>query len=242
MEEPHARQGIPKKCGAGEACRGRGPHEELEALGPLPLREGVGNRARGLFLRRGELAVFHARTRALEGLPLGRGRPPWDHRPGMPPLLRGRALEREGPGPKGAALRPHQHGGEPRGGREGVPLLHGRDADPLLAERPLQVPPCRVPLRAAEGGVGRKDPGRSRVRAVGHGCLRRGKVFRRHCRIREGGHGRPLHPHHGGEPRAREGRAPPTADPLVPKYLVMGAAGTRVAGQSPRWQPSRTRG
>ena len=47
--------------------------------------------------------------------------------------------------------------GQPRRGRQGVPFLHGLDADPLLDERPLQVPAGGVPLREAEGGVPEPD-------------------------------------------------------------------------------------
>ncbi len=167
----------------------------------------MGHGAGGLLVGRGELALLHARARALPGLPLGRGRPPRHHRPRMPPLLRRRALERTRPLPQGAALRPDERRGQPRGGRQGVPFLHGLDADALVAERALQVPAGGLSLRAAQGRGQGPDAGRPGVRALGHGHLRRGAVFRRQGRVRQGGPRRHLHPDHGGQPRARSAAA-----------------------------------
>ena len=62
-------------------------------------------------------------------------------------LFRPGALERQGPDPQGAALRPDQQRGEPRRGRQGVLLLSGLDAHALVHEVPLQVPAGGLPLR-----------------------------------------------------------------------------------------------
>jgi hypothetical protein len=82
-----------------------------------------------------------------------------------------------GPLSQGEALRAHERGGQPRRGRQGMPFLHGLDADALVDERPLQVPPGGLSLRAAQGRGARKNPRRSRVRAHRHRHLREGRYF-----------------------------------------------------------------
>ena len=134
--------------------RGRQAREELEALGALPLRAAVGHGARGLQPGRHGLGLLPARARPLAGLSLGRGRPRRDLRPPPVRLLRDRALEREGPDPEGAPLRPDGPAGQPRRGRQGVLLLPRLDADALLHEGALQVPAARVPVPAAR----RREP------------------------------------------------------------------------------------
>src|SRR5215475_580612 len=69
-------------------------------------------------------------------------------------LLRPRPVERQGPDPEGAALRPHEQQRQPRRGRQGVLLLPRQHADPLVHEVPLQVPTGGVPLRR----LGRDEP------------------------------------------------------------------------------------
>src|SRR5207249_12298640 len=95
------------------------------------------------------LGILSPRPGAQPRVPLGRGRAPRPHGPRVPPLLRGRALERSRPDPEGAALRPHRPRGQPRRGREGVLLLPRRDAHLLVSEGPLQVPAARLSLRLA---------------------------------------------------------------------------------------------
>ena len=75
-------------------------------------------------------------------------------------VLRARALERQGPHPQGAALRPHQQRGQPRRGREGVLLLPRQHADPLVHEVPVQVPAGRLPLRRPRRRRTAAGPGR----------------------------------------------------------------------------------
>ena len=127
----------------------------------------------------------HARSRAYrwneDGL-AGISRPP------PAALLRARALERQGPDPQGAALRPDRTRGQPRRGRQGVLLLPRRDADALVHEVPLQVPAGGVPVRGSllEENRRRGDRG-ARVRAARHRHLRRRPLLRRLRRVRQGG-------------------------------------------------------
>ena len=146
---------------------------------------------------------FTARPVPLAGLPVGRGRPRRDLRRQAAPLLRPRPLERAGPHPQGARVRPHQQRGEPRRGREGVLLLPRLDADPLVHEVPLQVPAARVPLPRPRRDEPAADAGGARVRARGHRDLRRRPVLRRLPRVRKGGPGGHPDPRVGPQPRAR---------------------------------------
>ena len=121
------------------------------------------------------------------------------------PLLRARALEREGPDPQGAALRPDQQRGEPRRGRQGVLLLPRLDADALVHEVPVQVPAGRVPVPRPGGDEPRAGPRGARVRAARHGRLRRRPLLRRVRRVRQGGprgHPRPRSPSTTAGPEA----------------------------------------
>ena len=122
------------------------------------------------------------------------------------PLLRARALEREGPDPQGAALRPHEQRGEPRRGRQGVLLLRRLDADALVHEVPLQVPAGGVPVprppRDEPPAVARGDG----VRAARHRRVPRGPVLRRLPRGRQGRPGGPPDPRLRPQPRARSRR------------------------------------
>ena len=62
-------------------------------------------------------------------------------------LLRPGPVERQGPDPQGAPLRPDQQRGQPRRGRQGILLLPRQHADPLVHEVSVQVPPGGLPLR-----------------------------------------------------------------------------------------------
>ncbi len=94
----------------------------------------------------------HARSRAY---PLGRGRPRGLFRSEAATVLRARALEREGPDPEGAAVRPEQRRGQPRRGREGVLLLPRFHADPLVHEVAVQVSAARLPVRRSRSDATR---------------------------------------------------------------------------------------
>ena len=178
---------------------------------------------------RQRLGLLHARPVPLAGLPVGRGRPRRVLRRQAAPVLRPRPLERAGPDPQGARVRPHQQRGEPRRGRQGVLLLRRLDADPLVHEVPLQVPAARVPLP----GPRRDEPGAleagARVRAPRHGGLRRRPVLRRLPRVRQGRTGG--HPDQGVGPQPGQGGGPAAAAPdaVVPEHLVVGRRG-RQAG------------
>ena len=93
------------------------------------------------------MAVLPPRPRAIARVPLGRGRARRLLRPQAATVFRAGALEREGPDPEGAAVRPEQRRGQPRRGRQGVLLLSRFDADPLVHEVALQVPAGGVSLR-----------------------------------------------------------------------------------------------
>ena len=88
-----------------------------------------------------------ARTGPQPRLSLGRRRAAGHHRPRMPPLLCRGPMERAGPRPQRTPVRPGQHRGEPRRGREGVLFLSRRHAHRLVSEGPLQIPAGRVSLR-----------------------------------------------------------------------------------------------
>ena len=104
------------------------------------------------------LELLHPRPGALARLSLGRRRP--GRHLGRPAaaLLRAGAVERPGPDPQGAAVRPDQQRGQPRRGREGVLLLPRLDADALVHEVPLQV---------SAGGVSLRRPRRDQPASAG---------------------------------------------------------------------------
>ena len=68
---------------------------------------------------------------------------------------------------KERAVRAHQQRGEPRGGREGVLLLHRQHSDALLHEVSVQVPAAGVSLP----GPDRDKPGDGRARSSSTNCL-----------------------------------------------------------------------
>ncbi len=208
--------------GTEEAQRGPRGGRPVEEVGAVPERAAVGHRPRGLQPRRERVGLLLARPVPLEGLPLGRGRPRRDQRRQAAALLRARPLEREGPDPEGADVRPDEQRGEPRRGREGVLLLRRLHADALVHEVPLQVPAGRVPVP----GPHRDEPGPVaegvRVRAPRHGRLRGRPVLGRLRRVRQGRpRGRPR-PGDGPQPGARGGADPPPPDALVPEHLDLG--------------------
>ena len=121
------------------ACRGRERRCALEALGAVPRASAMGHRARGLQRRRRRLGLLPARPRPQPGLSLGRGRHRRHQRRPAAALPGAGPVERHGPDPQGAPLRPDQQRGQPRRGRQGAVLLPRRHADALLPEDALQV-------------------------------------------------------------------------------------------------------
>ena len=204
---------------------GAGAGRALAEVGAVSLRAPVGDGPRGLQRQRRRLGLLQPRPGALARLPLGRGRAGRHLRRPAAALLRAGALEREGPDPQGAAVRADQQRGESRRGRQGVLLLPRLDADPLVHEVPLQVPAGGVSLRRAHRAEPPPGPPRLRVRAAGHGRVRRGSLLRRVRRVREGVAGGPPRPDHRREPRSGGGDAARAADPLVPQHLVVGRRG-----------------
>ena len=190
-------------------------------MGPLPERAAVGNRPGGLQRGRRRLELLHARSGPLPRLPLGRGRPGGDLRRQAAALLRARAVEREGPHPEGAGLRPVEQRGEPRRGREGLLLLPRQHPDPFVHEVPLQVPAGRLPLRRPGPDEREADAGGDGVRAPRHRRLRGRPLLRRLRGVRQGRHRRHPREDHGGEPGPGGGRAASPPDAVVPQRLVV---------------------
>ena len=210
----------------------------VEEVGSVPQRAAVGDGPRGLQSGRQRLGLLHARPVALAGVPVGRGRPRRDLRRPAAPVLRPRAVERAGPDPQGARLRPHQQRGQPRRGRQGLLLLPRLDADPLVHEVPLQVPAARVSLPGPGRDQPEADEGGARVRAPRHRGLRRRPVLRRLRRVRQGRPGGHPDPHLGPQPRPGGGPGSPPADAVVPEHLVVGRRG-RQAGPARGWRGDR---
>ncbi len=133
----------------------------------------MGHRPGGLQRRRRCLGLVLARRRALQGLPLERGRDgrAVGHR--ARPLPGARAVERARPDPQGADVRPDRTAGQPRRGREGVLVVPGRGAQPCLAALALPLPAGRVPLRGPRRREWSPRLPRPRVRAARHRRVRR---------------------------------------------------------------------
>ena len=112
-------------------------------------------------------------------------------------LLRARAVERAGPDPQGAAVRPDQRRGQPRRGRQGVLLLPRRHADALVHEV-CSTSTRRRRSRTTTWSQTNRARGRQRagVRAARHRRLRRGPLLRRRRRVRQGGAGGHPDPDH----------------------------------------------
>ena len=206
----------------------------MARLGTVSERAPVGDGPRGLQRRRGRLVLLHPRAGALAGLPVGRGRPGRDQRRQAAAVPGAGAVERAGPDPQGAAVRPDQRRGQPRRGRQGVLLLRRQRPDPQLPALPVQVPAGRVSLqRPGRGQPGTVAPG-VRVRADRHRHLRRRELLRRRGGAREGvprGH---LLPRHRAQPLGRGGRAAGAADAVVPQHLVLGRRGAEAADRPGR--------
>ena len=200
----------------------RGPRAErpLEEVGAVPQRAAVGNRARGLQRGRRRLELLHPRPGPLARLSLGRGRPGRHLRRPAAALLRAGPVERQGPDPQGAPLRPDQQREQSRRGRQGVLLLPRQHADPLVHEVPLQVPAGGLPLRRPRRDQPAPEPERVRVRAARHRRLRRGSLLRRVRRVRQ-----------GHRPRTSSSRsASTTAAPRRPSCTSCRRSGSATSG------------
>ena len=220
--------------------RGSEAIRTLESVGALPQRTPVGHGARGLQRGGGLLELLHPRPGPLARLPLGGGRPGRHLRRSAAALLRPGPLEREGPHPQGAPLRPDQQREQPRGGRQGVLLLPRQHPDPLVHEVPVQVPAGGVPLWRPGRDQPTPGAGRARVRAARHGGLRSGPLLGRVRRVRQGhARGHP-DPDQRAQPGPRGGRASRPAHALVPQPVVL-ARRRRPAGPPGGPRPRRPR-
>ena len=186
----------------------RGPRGPVAVapLGPVRLRAGLGNGARGLQRRRQRLGLLPPRPCSLARLPLERGRAGRDLRRASTAVLRAGLLERPRRHPQGAGVRAVGPAGQPRGGRQGVLVVSGQHAHALLDALALHVPAGGVPLRTPPGGEPAPRQGRTRVRTARHGHLRRRTLLGDHRRVRQGAPGGHPDPRHG-----RAMRAPTTA-------------------------------
>src|SRR5579885_1181864 len=202
----------------------RKPHKEeiLEALGTVSFRTAMGNGAGGLQPWRNGVGVSSARSCEVARVPLGRGWDRGNQRPAPIYLLCAGVVEWAGPNFEGTVVWADGERGEPRGGRQGVLLLPGFDADAQLSENAVQVSAAGVSLCAAGGGEPQARAIRAGIRAAGHGSIRGGPVFRRVRGVCQGGRRRHLDPDYGGEPRAGGGAAASAADAVVPEHVVVG--------------------
>ncbi len=182
----------------------------------------MGDRARGLQRRRRRVALLLPRPGALARLPLGRGRHRGRLRRPPAPLPLARAVERRGPDPQGADVRPHERRGQPRRGRQGVLVLPRQHAHALVPEVPVQVPAASVPVRGPHRHERPAEQDRVRVRAARHGRLRRGPLLRRRRRVRQGRARRRADARHRPQPRPGRGDAAPAPDAVVPQHVVVG--------------------
>ena len=132
-----------------------------------------------------------------------------------------RVLERQRPDPQGADLRADRRPGQPRRGRQGVLVVPGLDAEPLVDALALRLPAGGVPLRGSDRGQRPALTDRARVRAARHRRVRPRLVGHR-GRVRQGRRRRHLHPRSGPQRRVRAGDAAPAADAVVPQHLVLG--------------------
>ena len=149
----HRRQARHRR--APSARRGHRPgrgrplqRQPLVRVGPVPLRARVGHRAGGLQRARRRVELVPPRPRPVARLPVERGRDggPVRHPPrALPGPV---AVERRGPDPQGADVRPDRPAGQPRRGRQGVLVVPRRPAQPLAAALALPLPPGRLPVPA----------------------------------------------------------------------------------------------
>ena len=202
--------------------RGRPVHREpLVRVGSVPGRARLGHRARGLQRQRGRLELLPARPRPLARLPVERGR--HGRALGRPPrpVPGALAVERRRPDPQGADVRADGAAGQPRRGRQGALVVPRRAAQPRPAALALSLPPGRVPVPAADRRERPPHPGRVRVRAARHRCLRRRPLLDRRRHVRQG------HPHRGAgahrraQPRARRGRHRRAPHAVVPQHVAV---------------------
>ena len=183
------------------------------------------------------LGVLLARPGALARLSLGRGRHRRDQRPQPAAVPGAGVVERQGPDPEGAAVRPDQRRGQSQRGCQGAVLLSRRHADPLVPEISLQVSAAGIPVQLAGRGKPPARQGPCRVRADRHRRVRRRPLFRRVRRIRQGGPRGRLDAGDGAQPWPRSGASAHPAAAVVPQHLVM----ARRARTAPTCTPTTAR-
>ena len=96
------------------------------------------------------------------------------------------AVERPGPDPQGADVRPDRRPGQPRRGRQGLLVVPRRRSEPRLEPLALPLPADGVPLRRPARRERAARQARSGVRAARHRRVRRRPVLDRRGRLRQG--------------------------------------------------------
>ena len=205
----------------------------------------MGDRARGLQPRRRGLDLVLARPGPLAGVPLERGRARWDLRHRSAPVPGVRVLERAGPDPQGADLRPHEQRGQPRRGRQGALVVRRLHADALLDALALRLSPARLPLRGPRRGERPPRVRRPRVRAARHRRAGRRPLLGHRGRLREVRAGGPVPARAHPQRRARRRRAAPAPHAVVPQPVVVGrrprSAGHPRGRRRRSWRTTTTR-
>ena len=172
--------------------------------------------------------VLPARPRQVPGLPLERGRDGRDLRHPPRAVPRPRAVERPGPDPQGADVRPDRTAGQPRRGRQGVLVVHGGAAQPRPAPVALPLPAgASSPTsgwsrrtRAAGSGTSSSScwtPGPSTTGASGSVDVTYAKASATDIYMSIT----------VDEPRTGRGDAARPAHPVVPQHLALGGAHRR---------------
>ena len=180
----------------------------LAGLGPVPGRAGLGHGPGGLQRPRHGLGLLPPRPRPLPGVPVERGRAGRHLRRPADVLLRAGAVERRGPDPQGADLRPRRRRRQPRRGRQGVLVVPGLHARPTRGCAGATTTRRRAfPYDDLVADNARARPRRARVRAGRHRHLRRGPVLGGRRRLRQGRADRHVHADHRRQPRPGAGHA-----------------------------------
>ena len=210
-------------------CRDRPVlRQPLVRVGSLPQRARLGHRARGLLRGRRRLALVPPRPRPFPRLPVERGRDGRHQRHPPRAVPRAGPVERQGPDPQGADVRPVRARGQPRRGRQGVLVVPRGPAEPCPAQAGAtttrrtssRTTPCPPRPRAA----------RPRARAARHRRVRRRPVLVGRRDVRQGDPDRGADARRRREPRAGRGDPRGAAHPLVQEHLVVGARVRRGRG------------
>ena len=205
-----------------QAGGGAPPGRRLVSVGSLRQRAAVGHGAGGLQRRRRGVGLPAPRSRPVTGLPLGRGRPGRVLRRGAAAVPGPGPVERPGPDPEGAGLRPDRGPGQSRRGCQGVLVVPRCRPEPRLESLALPLPTGRLSVpepSRREQPAGQDRPG---IRTARHRGVRRRPVLGHRGPLRQGRP--PRHTHVDPDHQCRAGGRHPAcaADRLVSQHLVVG--------------------